>query len=224
MTQLRRFATGLDTPGTGTNEGQRADCAPRASSGDGIINSGDVIQTRRYATGLDPLTDAGGPAATSFVPEGIASIIDDVYAYFFGREMRVGSVTAVAAKTVTVPVEITPYGDEVAVSFTLEYDAKRLANPRVFLGDAAPDGAVLTVNANETGSIGILVDSTEAITASAMPERIVMVTFDVAADAPGGDIAVSLTGTLARLGTSDASGKTLLTRYVGGTVGIILQD
>lgn len=68
VTQLRRFAAGLDTIAT-TGEFQRADMAPRATLGDGVINSSDVVQARRYATALDPLTIGGGPtgppAATS---------------------------------------------------------------------------------------------------------------------------------------------------------------
>ena len=125
VTQMRRFATGLDIPGVGTNEAQRADSAPRTTSGDGNINSGDVVQTRRYATGLDPLTEAGGPAGPSFVREEIKQVIDEAYSYFFGRELRVGEGEAVTNGTVTVPLEMISFGDEFAVSFTLEYDETR---------------------------------------------------------------------------------------------------
>ena len=109
-----------------------------------------------------------------------------------------------------------------AAGFTLEYDAKRLANPQVTLGDAAPEGATLTVNTNEAGRIGILVDSTEAMTASAMPKRIVMVTFEIV-DASDGTTPISLTGSLAALGTSDESGKTLSTRSLNGTVAVFAK-
>ncbi len=185
VTQLRRFATGLDTPGAGTNEGQRADIAPRASFGDGTINAGDVVQGRRYATGLDPLTGAGGPpTAPSIIGEGISAIFDDLYAYFFGRDMRIGATENVAGRTVIVPVELTSYGDEVAMGFTLEYDSARFSNPQVALGEFAPEGSVLTVNSKENGRIGILVDSTKAMVASAIPKRMVIITFECADGQP----------------------------------------
>lgn len=215
--QLRRFATALDTPGG--SELQRGDCAPRATLGDGIINATDVIQGRRYATALDPPTPVGGPMAPSLVPESITSVFGDVYAYFFGREMRIGSAGGFTGKTVTVPVEMVPFGDEVAAGFTLEYDSTRLANPQVALGEFAPQGAILTVNANEAGRIGILIDSTEAMVASAMPRQIVMVTFEVV-DQTGGDVPISLTSSLAARGTSDANGNALSMRYVNGNVNI----
>lgn len=223
VVQLRRFATGLDTPGVGTNEAQRADSAPLATNGDGIINSGDVIQGRRFATGLDPLTPAGGPTGPSIVPEGFSSFIDDIYAYFFGREIRAGSEKAVSGGQVTIPIEIVPYGDEAGMSFTIEYNASLLANPRVTLGDAAPDGAVLTINDAESGRIGILVDSTETMVASAVPRRIVLITFDVAAGATG-DSPIAVTGSLANKGISDLAGNTLSVRYVDGTVAIASES
>ncbi len=79
VTQIRRFATGLDTP-VGS-EGQRADCAPRQSLGDGIINAGDVIQARRYATGLDPLTATEG---SGMLPSGKRRVfkVDSVATHF----------------------------------------------------------------------------------------------------------------------------------------------
>lgn len=218
VTQLRRFSTGLDTPGVATNEGQRADCAPRASSGDGIINAGDVVQGRRYSTGLDPLTTAGGPT-TGPVEEAFKAALNDVYAYLFGRELKVASQKADAGSQVVVPVEITPFGDEVAASFTLEYDAAQLSNPRVVLGDGAPAESTLTVNTNENGKVGILVDSTEAMTASAMPKQFVLVTFDVAAGA-NGEAQVLMTGSLTAQGVSDAYGNTLAARYLGGLVNV----
>lgn len=220
VTQMRRFATGLDVPNPATNEFQRADSAPRGTLGNGVINGADVIQTRRYSTGLDPLTGAGGPpAGTSIIPETLSSIFEDVYAYFFGREVRVTAEKPAEKGKVTVAVEITPYGDEMAAGFTLEYDAAKLSNPQLALGEAAPAGAVLTANTNEAGRIGILVDSTEAFMASATPKRFLMVTFDVAAGATG-ETPVTLTDSLASKTTADANGNTLTVRYLDGTINL----
>lgn len=145
----------------------------------------------------------------------MTSFIDDVYAYFFGREIRIGKSIVDSPKTITVPVEITPFGDESAVSFTLEYDASTLANPKVELAEAAPDGSVLTVNANEAGRLGMLIDSTNNFVASAVPRRFIMVTFEVIGD---GSTGLSLTGSLAAMGVSDDEGNSLSTRFTDGNV------
>jgi hypothetical protein len=215
--QIRRFATGLDSVNGAFNEAQRADCAPRASAGDGNINSGDVVQARRYATGLDPLTEAAGPAAPAPLVEERNALIADGD-YDVGREIRVGTAVATARKTVTVPIEMRAYGDEMAASFTLEYDRAKLANPRLTLGDASPDGSVLTVNSNEAGRIGILIDSTSPFTASAMPRTIILITFEVHAS---GETPIVISGTLAPQGTADSDGNMVFTKYVGGIVEIL---
>ena len=216
VTGLRRFATLLDTPGVGTTEAARADCAPRATGGDGQINSGDVIQGRRFATGLDPIQPAG---AISFSKSLFPGFIDDVYSYFFGRNVQVGSMKAVRGGQVTIPVEVTAQGDEAGASFTLEFDGTMLSNPRVVGGDGMPASAVLTVNTNEAGRIGILIDAVETMRASKTPTQIVLVTFDVAADASG-DAAVKFTDSLAAKGMADLQGNNLLVRYLDGTISI----
>ena len=76
-----------------------------------------------------------------------------------------------------MPVEITALSDEMAIGFTLEYNAATLSNPRVGLGEAAPDGAILTVNYDETGRIGILVDSSGPMAASATHRQIITLNF-----------------------------------------------
>lgn len=216
VTQLRRFVSGLDTPNPATNENQRADCAPRASSGDGALTSGDVVQGRRYAAGLDPLISSGGPVSRAFVPESIAALFDDVYSYFFGRELRVGEAIA-SNSTVTVPIEITPNGDEVAVSFTLEYDDTIFMNARIVLGEAVPADSTLTVNTTESDRIGILIDSDRSITASAMPVSILSVTFDVVAKTDQ-EAAITLTDSLAVRSVSDGQAHSLSVKYRDGVV------
>ncbi|MGB4989712.1 MAG: hypothetical protein WBO10_10795, partial [Pyrinomonadaceae bacterium] len=67
-------------PSTNPNEFQRADVAPRSTFGDGVINSGDVIQARRYATGLDPATPAGGPTGQASSADLLSVILRDVFA------------------------------------------------------------------------------------------------------------------------------------------------
>lgn len=176
VTQTRRFATLLDTPDPG--EAQRADSAPRSTFGNGVIDSGDVVQARRYATGLDPATPTGGPNPQPILAEGVSGILDSIYAYFFGREIQVGAASSEGGSTLRIPVQITPFGDEAAAKFTLEYDASKLANPRVDLGDLFASDAVLTVNDGEKGRIIILVDSSAPANRSETAVTIVNVTFD----------------------------------------------
>ena len=213
--QMRRFSTQLDV--IDPAEFPRADSAPIATLGDGIINAGDVIQARRYSTGLDPLTPVGGPTVgTSIVPESVTSIVDSIYEYFFGREIMIGKAEA-ANGTVTVPVEMVTNGDEAGVSFTLEYDASVMANPRVVLGEAAPAGSILTVNANEKGRLGVLVDSNVAAGASSTARRIVMVTFDVSAETDG-RTAISFTDALAARSLAGVNGELFKASFVGSNV------
>lgn len=216
VTQLRRFATGLDTPSASFNEFQRADSAPRALSGDGVINSADVIQARRYATGLDGPSAAAGPLTASMAaPDMFDGFIGKLTSFFAARNVSVGSVETGDAATVIVPVELTSLGDETAIGLTLEYDTSLLANPRVMLGDGAPQGAVLTVNATQEGRIGILADWAEAMAASTKPKQIILVIFDVTARTDG-NARLSLTDALAAKGVADSKGNTLFTRYVDG--------
>jgi len=65
--QTGRFVARLDYPTNGS-EFQRADCAPRAALGDGVINVADWVQVGRYVAGLDPMTPAGGPTNELSLP------------------------------------------------------------------------------------------------------------------------------------------------------------
>lgn len=217
ITQIRRFVSGLDTPNPSTNEAQRIDCAPRATFGDGIINSSDVVQGRRYVSGLDTLTPAGGPASRGgSVPESVFIQNIDGGMDPFQRELRIGE-PQLRGSTAVVPIELTPEGNEVAMSFTLEYDPNLLTNPRITLGEFAPIGSTLTVNSTEPGRIGILIDSSNAMIASSLPLSIVSVSFDAKEEASG-EAPIYLTGSLAAKGISDAFGNSLLTTYLGGVV------
>ncbi len=217
ITQLRRFVSGLDIPGTTTNEIQRADCAPRSTFGDGLLTSTDVVQGRRYVAGLDPSTPSGGPASRSFISE--SSLTGDLSSFLFTREMRVGQSTTQPNHKVSVPIEMTSNGNETAMSLTIEYDANMLTNPRVSLGKFAPPGSTLTFNLNQPGRIGILIDSNRSMIASAMPVSIVSVTFDVIAKADQ-ETAISLTDGLVARSVSDGYANLLPVTYRDGLVKI----
>src|SRR5207248_1251778 len=57
---LGRYAARLDYP-TNAAEFQRADCAPRATQGDGAIKVSDWVQAGRYVFGFDAAAAVGGP-------------------------------------------------------------------------------------------------------------------------------------------------------------------
>ncbi|MFZ1701826.1 MAG: cohesin domain-containing protein, partial [Pyrinomonadaceae bacterium] len=144
---------------------------------------------------------------------------EKIYGRFMGRQVLVGQERAIAGETIDVPIEIVPYGDEVAIGFTLEYDSTKLSNPHISLGESAPKDSVLTFNTFEKGRIGVLVDSTEATTASAIAKRVVIVTFDVAPDAIG-ETRIALSSSLAAKGLSDSAGNELFTRWFDGLINI----
>ena len=212
VVQVRRFVTGLDTPVGNFNEFQRADVAPTSTKGNGIIDATDVIQARRYAAGLDAPQSAGGPGA--FIPGPIAPPASELASA--GREILGGSAKGSSNSRVTLPVEMRAAGDEAALSFTVRYDATKLSNPSVELGEAS-DGVVLTYNANEPGVIRILIDRTAPYARTSKdPMRLINVSFDVSGKAPAGDTSV----TIERGTVSDGAAMPLPTRYTPGTITI----
>ena len=129
---------------------------------------------------------------------------------------------AAPGKAVTVGVDLTPQGDETAASFTLEYDAAKLRNPRVVLAGDAPAGTVLTVNDKQMseGRIGILVDSAEVLGTGSEARRLLNVTFDVAENAPGGETQVTFSERVTPKSFSSGMGITLRSHYTDGVVTI----
>lgn len=219
VTQVRRFASGLDTPNPATNEAQRADTAPRTTFGDGSINSGDVVQARRYAAGIDPLTPAGGLASAALQGEADASVFSRIYDYFFGgREMRVVPSGEPIYGRVSFIVKMQPRGDEAAMSFTLNYDPEKLAAPQVGFGKGSVGlGSVLTVNTNEKGSIGVLIDSPEPFPAAEKMKDFVVVTFEIVEGASG-EATVTMGDGLAPRYLSDIDGDSLSVSYFDGSI------
>lgn len=139
-----------------------------------------------------------------------------------GRTMRVVSTNAAPGSQVTVSIELDSQNDEVAASFTLNFDAAKLSNPVVTLGTGAPAGASLGVNANETsgGKLGILVDSNDSFIFSPPARQVIAVTFTVAAGAPAGATPITFVTTPTPLSISNPIGSLLQTTYEVGTVTI----
>lgn len=214
---IRRFVAGLDTPAN-PSEFQRADCAPTNTFGDGELLSTDVVVARSYGAGTLPLTSAKGPTGPPPPHPGGELILDNLFGDFGNkRTLTVGNASVIRANVVHVPIEITPFGGEAAVAFTLEYNRSVLARPRARLGNAAPKGSELTVNTNEAGRIGVLVDSEETVRPSSSPRTIVWISFDVIGNV-GSGTNLMFSDSLAVRSASDAAGNLLRFNYINGTI------
>lgn len=227
VTIERQFVTALITPEPGTNEFQRADAAPRATLGDGVLDATDVVQVRRYVAASDPLTRAGGPTGpgngpqSASEPEGQKAASPVAATTAVNREVRVHTATGRNGETVTVPVFMRIDVGEVAVAFTLEYDAANLSNPRLTLSGDLPPSSVLTVNTTQPGKIGILIDAEGPFSVNPRELRLVFVTFDIRPTAPAGQLPLNITGSLAPTSVSDPRGNLVSTRYTNGAVSVV---
>ncbi len=217
VVQLRRFVAGLDVPNAATNEAQRADCAPFSTRGDGVLTSTDVIQGRRYASGLDPLTASGGPLPASIGANSVTALFNLIKGLFNARIISTASSTAQAGTTVSIPVEIVSAGDELAVSFTVDFDPTKLKNVQITLVDEANSNAVLTANQTIEGRLGVLIDYADALPASVKPRQIATITFDIASNA-NGTIPLDFSGSVAAISISNAAGESVPVQTLGGTI------
>ena len=152
------------------------------------------------------------PAATSVRAESVRP--------FGGRTITVVSTTGQAGSTVVVSIELDSQGDEVAASFSLNFDPAILSNPVAALGSGTPAGANLSTNASQTGTgrLGVLIDSTNTFTISPPNRQILTVTFNIAANAPAGATAITFVTSPTPLSVSSAFGALLPTVYQVGTV------
>ena len=220
VTIERQFVVGLSIPDPLFNEFQRADTSPGVSKGDGQLDATDVIQERRYVVGLDAPTSAGGPGSPSQPILGPVAPPDENNSETAagGRTLHVTSTNAAPGTKATIFIDLGTLGDEVATSFTLNFDQTKLRNPVVELGSGLSADAVLTVNSKNEGEgkLGILVDSTNVLAVG----RILSVTFDVSPSSGGGSSPVTFSSSLAKRGTSDANGNHLATSYENGAVNI----
>lgn len=131
----------------------RADCAPRATLGDGAITLADWVQAGRYAMNLDPATQVGGPASPvslrsrSTEPAISAAIV------------RLTSAPLIRGQNNNVDVELVSQGAENALAFTLVFDSTQLTYRGIALGSSAADtDTVLMVNTNSVsnGRLGVV--------------------------------------------------------------------
>ena len=125
------------------------------------------------------------------------------------------SANALAGSQVSIPIELDISGDEVAASFTLNFDPAKLGNPVVNLGAGASADANLTVNTSANGRVMVLVDA-----GGALSKQLVTITFDVAPHASSGATYVRFANDPTPASISDAAGQRLDANYENGTVTI----
>jgi len=208
--QVGRYVAGLDSP-TNASEFQRADCAPRATLGDGELTIIDWVQAGRYAARLDPPTAAGGPTGPFQGPnlmrlgaKGNSS-----------RKIIVSNAMLLQGQSGTVTVYLTAEGNETALGFSLSFDSSSLTYQGASLGSSA-SGATLLVNDSQAavGRLGFaLALSGRSFVAGA--DDLVKVTFRTAA---AGAYPVSLTDMPVIRQVSDSTASALNTGYLNGLV------
>ncbi len=231
--QIRRFATGLDTPSEGS-EFQRADDSPRSSEGDGMIDADDVQQARRYSVGTDAKQMAAGPTSPTptAAPSGLSN--SDKLMTTTGKSFirtkdgvlaapaafRVDNQNTSPGSTLVVPIRVDTVGNEAGYTFSIAFDSTILTNPQVAIGNGGGD---VVFNTNNPGQIGFSVTSFSGGTiAEGNNIALVNVTFTVAAGAAAGTTPITFTDTPARRKASGVDPNTPITQptYTGGTITI----
>ena len=175
-TQLGRFSSALDTVTAG-NELQRADCAPRASLGDGRISLADWVQAGRYASVLDQATAAGGPSnfanllvepaddsindrqinpPADLLEQSLLGLTDSRWLNHPTQPPASRAVFAVAQSPYSVAVVCEGQGGENAFGFSFSFDTTRWQFVSAATGVDAGE-ATLFVNSRQvsTGRVGL---------------------------------------------------------------------
>ena len=226
--QIRNFSVGLGLPYQ-ANEFQRADCSPRSTSGDGFVDDGDVQQARRYSVGTDAAQNAAGPTAPLPIPPPVESLnglkgLDEIRTKngvaAAPAAFRVDAQNTSAGATLTVPIRVDTVGNEAGYTFSIAFDAAKLTNPLVAIGNGGGD---VIFNANNAGQIGFSVTSFSGGTIAAGNNiALVNVTFTVAAGATAGTTPITFTDTPARRKASGTDPNNPITQptYAAGTITI----
>src|SRR6185295_12040741 len=129
---------------------------PFVGAGDGRVDLGDFLAAGILAgTPIAFIPNASGPAYP--IPPGPRAAPE---ARTKPRAIRIAKAD-VAGSRVTVAIEMDARPQDKGVSFTLNYDAKKLSiagSDQVRVGRGA-DGGVLVANTGEPGKVGIVLGS-----------------------------------------------------------------
>lgn len=213
VSQIRRFAVGLDTYESSFNEFQRADSAPLATNGNGTVASTDVVQSRRFQIGLDDLVDGAGPTGP---PSGFFDTVGISNYLSSPRKVRVVDTKAIG-KSVEVTIEADAIGDEAIYGFSLDYNPKHLSNPRVSIGKHAIGGQVVS-NTTKDGKIGILVDLMGNTMSAGNNQQLITIRFDVNGEVNLKETLLEFSNSIAFKEVSDNSANALPVNFKNGSV------
>ncbi|NOT64283.1 MAG: hypothetical protein HOP19_29045, partial [Acidobacteria bacterium] len=156
VAQMVRFLLRLGSPAP-DGEFQRADTAPKASKGDRRITMADVVQVQRYAAGLDPLVETGGPSSLNLQDEPLAET--EALALLQAGSLTVTAGNFTRGQIGTVAINANALGSESAVSFTLNYDIAKLSFLDAIKAASLPanlSGAEVFVNDTEPGKVAVV--------------------------------------------------------------------
>jgi 3',5'-cyclic AMP phosphodiesterase CpdA len=212
--QSGRFVARLDAV-TSSNEFQRADCAPRATKGNGLITVSDWVQAGRYAVGLDSLVTLGGPIEEAGGDGG-----GFIAAALTGRQLCLVNTSIAQGQTNQVPVTLECQGNENAASFSVVFDPAKLAFVSATLGSGSA-GALLNLNASEVaqGRLGVALARPPGTTFPAGMREILQLQFAPLVSAPA-TVALSFGNDPVPREVSDATANPLPTDYTAGSLNI----
>jgi hypothetical protein len=215
--QEGRYVAALDSPDS-ASEFQRADCAPRATMGDGLLTVSDWVQAGRYVNGLDPLTMAGGPTVLDggqvVTPKGHKRGVDP------NRVLTVQGPTFFQGQTGTASVNLEAQGNENGIGFSLAFDPTAVTYTGASLGlDAV--GATMNVNANQAtnGQLGIILALATDVSFSPGTREVIKVSFQ-AVTAASVTSTLGLTDLPVRREIADTNALPVVATYVNGTISV----
>ena len=203
-----------------SNQFQRADCEPLAAPGgpgDSDVDSGDFGQVAKFILGTDPLQTAGGPAYPNPLPPGFKSIFNVNKSNSVPRVVSVSNVSGSAGNTVTVSVNLNAEAGDSAIQFSLDYDANKLGNPVVAVGNGAP-GAFFFQNSATPGKITALVSYIGGGGFTAGVKQVVTIQFTIKSLATPGITPLTLNDTPTQRQVRDSNNTLVTTNYVDGSV------
>lgn len=142
---------------------------------------------------------------------------------FGPRTLSIVSTQAAAGSQVSVSIEIDSQGDEVAFSFSLNFDPTVLSNPVASLGSGVPASTSVGLNSTQTqqGRLGVLVDTVNAFQASPPNRQVVVITFTVLPGAFIGSSSITFGSSPTGLSTASTVGALLPTSYQPGNVTVL---
>jgi hypothetical protein len=224
--QVGRFVARLDTPANGS-EFQRADCAPRDTSGDGQLRATDWVQAGRYAAGLDSIRPIGGPNVET-ITNGFAPTTKGATASSSASDEREVSIYPPAVIVPNVPISFSirlqAQGDENALTFSLIFDPAVIRFSSIALGSSST-GASLNTNISEVsaGKLGVALGLPIGSTFPSGQDEIVTVTFMPVSATPANNSAITFGNAPIPRGISDDNAHELSATYTPAFVSYVPQ-